>query len=68
MECARSRHKLNTKEWKVDSKVAGETRRAGGLTFATIEGAGHVVGVVVSTLGDGILLTRKFLVYHQDPV
>jgi cathepsin A (carboxypeptidase C) len=31
------------REWKVDGKVAGTTRSAQGLTFATIEGAGHMV-------------------------
>lgn len=34
----------NLREWKVDGKVAGETRSARGLTFVTIEGAGHMVG------------------------
>ncbi|KAK0193168.1 Alpha/Beta hydrolase protein [Armillaria mellea] len=29
------------REWTVDGKVAGKTRRAKGLTFATIDGAGH---------------------------
>jgi cathepsin A (carboxypeptidase C) len=32
------------RDWKVDGKVAGSTRTAGGLTFATIAGAGHMVG------------------------
>ena len=31
------------KEWKVDGKVAGKTRSSGALTFATIDGAGHMV-------------------------
>jgi len=31
------------REWKVAGKVAGETRSAKGLTFATIRGAGHMV-------------------------
>ena len=31
------------REWIVDGKAAGMTRSAGGLTFATIEGAGHMV-------------------------
>jgi carboxypeptidase C (cathepsin A) len=31
------------REWKVDGKPAGMTRSAQGLTFATIEGAGHMV-------------------------
>ncbi|TFK38771.1 serine carboxypeptidase [Crucibulum laeve] len=31
------------REWTVDGKRAGLTRSAGGLTFATVEGAGHMV-------------------------
>ena len=31
------------REWKVDGKVAGKTRKAKGFTFATIDGAGHMV-------------------------
>ncbi|KAF9527152.1 serine carboxypeptidase [Crepidotus variabilis] len=31
------------RDWKVDGKVAGQTRSAGGLTFATVLGAGHMV-------------------------
>ncbi|KIJ64661.1 hypothetical protein HYDPIDRAFT_90311 [Hydnomerulius pinastri MD-312] len=31
------------REWDVDGHVAGKTRSAGGLTFATIDGAGHMV-------------------------
>ncbi|EIW74516.1 serine carboxypeptidase [Coniophora puteana RWD-64-598 SS2] len=31
------------KEWEVDGEVAGRTRGAHGLTFATIYGAGHMV-------------------------
>lgn len=30
-------------EWLVDGKPAGLTRSGGGLTFATISGAGHLV-------------------------
>lgn len=30
-------------EWLVDGKPAGLTRSGGGLTFATIAGAGHLV-------------------------
>ncbi|KIJ51025.1 hypothetical protein M422DRAFT_59045 [Sphaerobolus stellatus SS14] len=29
--------------WEVDGKAAGKTRAAKGLTFATVEGAGHMV-------------------------
>ena len=31
------------REWLVDGKVAGLTRSVGSFTFATIEGAGHMV-------------------------
>jgi carboxypeptidase C (cathepsin A) len=31
------------REWKVDGKPVGMTRSAKGLTFATIDGAGHMV-------------------------
>ena len=31
------------REWKVDGRVAGLTRSAEGLTFATVDGAGHMV-------------------------
>jgi cathepsin A (carboxypeptidase C) len=33
------------RDWKVGGKAAGSTRSKGGLTFATIEGAGHMVRV-----------------------
>ncbi|KIJ17963.1 hypothetical protein PAXINDRAFT_167613 [Paxillus involutus ATCC 200175] len=31
------------REWEVDGHIAGKTRSAGGLTFATIDEAGHMV-------------------------
>ncbi|OJT03086.1 Carboxypeptidase Y -like protein [Trametes pubescens] len=31
------------REWLVDGEVAGKVRTGGGLTFATIDGAGHMV-------------------------
>ncbi|GJE99865.1 serine carboxypeptidase [Phanerochaete sordida] len=31
------------REWKVDGKVAGITRATQGFTFATVDGAGHMV-------------------------
>ena len=31
------------REWKIDGKSVGTTRSAKGLTFATIDGAGHMV-------------------------
>ena len=36
------------RDWKVAGKVAGSTRTKGGLTFATIEGAGHMVRAAIS--------------------
>ncbi len=33
------------REWHVDGKVAGKTRAAKGLTFATVDGAGHFVSL-----------------------
>jgi carboxypeptidase C (cathepsin A) len=35
------------REWLVGGKRAGKTRSYGGLTFATVDGAGHMVSVVV---------------------
>lgn len=32
------------REWQIDGQVVGKTRSAKGLTFATIDGAGHMVG------------------------
>jgi len=31
--------------WSIDGEVAGKTRSAKGLTFATVDGAGHMVSV-----------------------
>lgn len=31
------------RDWTVDGKVAGITRGANGFTFATVQGAGHMV-------------------------
>ena len=31
------------REWRVDGEVAGVTRGTAGLTFATVNGAGHMV-------------------------
>ena len=38
------------KEWLVDAHVAGVTRSAKGLTFATIYGAGHMVSIAVQRM------------------
>lgn len=40
------------REWTVDGQVAGVTRSGGGLTYATISGAGHMVRTS-TFLGDG---------------
>ena len=32
------------RDWKIDDRAVGVTRSAGPLTFATIAGAGHMVG------------------------
>ena len=34
---------LPLREWKVDGLVVGKTRSARGLTFATVDAAGHMV-------------------------
>jgi len=34
---------LPLREWKVDGHVVGKTRSAHGLTFATVDAAGHMV-------------------------
>jgi len=47
------------REWIVDGKAAGMTRSAGGLTFATIEGAGHMVRFFLLTfMGDSLTLPQ----------
>lgn len=33
----------NNREWRVDGEVAGLVRSGGGLTFVTLDGAGHLV-------------------------
>jgi carboxypeptidase C (cathepsin A) len=33
------------REWQIDGQVVGRTRSANGLTFATVDGAGHMVGL-----------------------
>jgi len=35
--------KQELRDWKVNGKVVGKTRSAEGLTFATVDGAGHMV-------------------------
>jgi carboxypeptidase C (cathepsin A) len=36
------------REWKIDGKVAGETKTEGRLTFVTMRGAGHMVRFLIS--------------------
>ena len=38
--------KQELREWSVDGRVVGRTRSHGGFTFATVDGAGHMVSVV----------------------
>ena len=45
------------REWGIDGKVVGKTRSANGLTFATIYGAGHMVGLLLAAWWD-MMLTR----------
>ena len=33
------------REWRINGQVVGKTRSANGLTFATVDGAGHMVGL-----------------------
>ncbi|KAG5640325.1 hypothetical protein DXG03_009214 [Asterophora parasitica] len=55
--------------WNVDvngvQKRAGITRSAGGLRFATVEGAGHMVGVFLTVLD--VELTGFFEVPYDKP-
>jgi hypothetical protein len=51
-------NKEELREWKVGGDVAGYTRGAGGLTFATVLGAGHMV---CCPLCRNHLLTSRFL-------
>ena len=49
------------REWLVDGQVAGVTRSGGGLTYATISGAGHMVRTLRWTEGS------LYLILHQAP-
>ena len=40
---AASYNSVELSDWNIDGKKAGITRTSGGLTFATVEGAGHMV-------------------------
>lgn len=51
--------KQGLREWIVNGKKAGMTRSAKGLTFATIEGAGHMASF--SRLEMVVLMTIFFL-------
>jgi carboxypeptidase C (cathepsin A) len=41
------------KDWKVNGKRAGQVRSAKGLTFATVDGAGHMVSFRICVNVDG---------------
>jgi len=41
---------LPLREWHVDGHVAGKTRSAHGLTFATVDAAGHMVRLSLSAI------------------
>ena len=51
------------REWKIDGRAVGTTRSAKGLTFVTIDGAGHMVRYRIVSFWGGhyVLLTRVFL-------
>ena len=51
------------REWKVDGKSVGMTRSAKGLTFATIDGAGHMVSYTAVFLVSFCLLTGVFFFF-----
>ena len=45
------------RDWEIDGKSVGSTRSANGLTFATIDGAGHMVRYIEPFfLGGGFIL------------
>ncbi len=52
-------------DWTVDGHVAGKTRSHGGFTFATIDGAGHLVRIVYFCLP---LKLRGFLLLPRHPM
>lgn len=35
--------KAHTLDWKIDNNIVGQVRSGGGLTFAAVEAAGHMV-------------------------
>ena len=52
----------NLVEWKVDGERAGQTKSAGGLTYATVEKAGHMVSRcawVINWLADNARTRRS---------
>lgn len=46
---------LPLRDWKVGDRKVGVTRSAGPLTYATIEGAGHMVSAPVLLQLDSLL-------------
>lgn len=61
-------NKEELREWEVNEEIAGQTQSANGLTFATINGAGHMVGPSFHRIdGPGPLPTRQMrhtIFYH----
>lgn len=49
-------------DWSMDGHVAGKTRAHGGLTFATVNGAGHLVRSCTSYGWEVALLIVVFMV------
>ena len=43
-------------DWKLSGAVAGQVRSGGGLTFAAVEGAGHMVPMDQPAAVSGICL------------
>jgi len=50
------------REWVVNGKRVGKTRKAGPLTFATVDGAGHVVKLFASSSQElGLTMPHRYL-------
>ncbi|KAH9992500.1 serine carboxypeptidase [Russula compacta] len=54
---------LPLREWQVDGHVAGKTRSAHGLTFATVDAAGHMVPYDKPT--EGLALINRWLAQEE---
>ena len=53
--------------WIINGEKAGVTRSGGGLTFATVSGAGHLVSLIFCMSGSSklILVARRFRMTNQ---